>query len=189
MSTSYGVLGEGTDPKAIKRLIRRLLDNERLPIRVKGYAGCGELRKKARLQIEAWAKQGIDCFVVCHDADGPDSAATIDAIKRANTVPQELRESCCIVVPIQEFEAWLIADANAVNRVLKNLDLREIREPHRKESPKDFLRRRSQTKKTSPQYSHVVHNERIAEILDLNVVELKCESFHQMAEFLRNSKK
>jgi hypothetical protein len=67
------------------------------------------------------AFQGASRFILCHDSDGSDP----DVIKRP--VESTIRERNClhydhsIVVPVQEIEAWIIADENAISVVIPTL--------------------------------------------------------------------
>ena len=70
----YGILGEDkSDVATLRVLVRRLAQDESLPVSGKGYSGAGELLRKAAKQLNLFkALHSCERFIVCHDADGPD---------------------------------------------------------------------------------------------------------------------
>lgn len=102
-----GILGEQqSDVDTLRVIIRRLSSDMSAQMKSKGYNGCGELLRKCRTQILTFVDLGCDRFVVCYDSDGQDPRVRCQEI--AAVVPPETSPHCCIVIPVQELEAWLL---------------------------------------------------------------------------------
>ena len=111
----YGIIGENSsDVATLKVLVRRLASNESLSVKTKGYGVRGMLGKGAR-QFRLFRGLGCTRFIACHDADGrstPKHKVVAEKIVR----PSGIDEGCCIVVPVQELEAWILADIECATR-------------------------------------------------------------------------
>jgi len=113
----YGILGEDqSDVDTLKVLVRRLTGNESLPIKGKGYGGCGEMLNKGASQLR------ISAIAVANDSL---CATTPTALTRSPSGTGEtqnhtaigIREGCCIVVPVQALEAWILADIECATHI------------------------------------------------------------------------
>lgn len=101
----YGVLGEDpSDTATLKVLIRRLAGSEAIPVKTKGYSGCGEMLRKGARQLRLFADLACRRFVVCHDADGPEPAGKYSEVYRRIVQPSGVGP-WCVVIPVQELEA------------------------------------------------------------------------------------
>jgi len=186
----YAVLGEDrSDAETLRVLIRRIAGNERLTVKMKGYDGCGQLLRKGARDIDEFLNQGCDRFVVAYDADRDDPAA-----RRAEAWSQVIERSravspaCCVVVPVEELEAWLLADVGAVTKKWPGWRPEPIANPERVRDPKEQLEKLSRDSQRRPRYSHAVDNPMLAGHLDLAIVERKCPSFGVLAEFVRRNR-
>ncbi len=184
----YAVLGEDrSDAETLRVLIRRLADNERLAVKIKGYDGCGQLLRKGARDLDEFLSQGYDRFVVAYDADRDDPAARL---ARARSMVQESRaasSACCVVVPVEELEAWLLADVAAVSKKWPSWRPDPIANPERVQDPKEYLEKLSRDSQRRPRYSHAVDNPMLAGLIDLEIVAKKCPSFRVLAEFVRGN--
>lgn len=182
----YAVLGEDhSDAETLRVLIRRLAGNERLTVRTKGYDGCGQLLRKGARDLDEFLNQGYDRFVVAYDADRDEPALRL-ATARAQVVDRSRAASsaCCIVVPVEEIEAWLLADVTAVSKRWPGWRPEPIASPERVRSPKEHLEKLSRGSQKRPRYSHAVDNPILAGLIDLGVVAQKCPSFRVLVEFV-----
>ena len=185
----FAVLGEDkSDAGTLKVIVRRLLGNTSIRIRQKGYAGCGDLCQKGARQLRVFADQGATRFVVCHDADGPDPAPARERVLTKIVRPSGLEGSSCIVVPVQELEAWLLADEEAVAKVIPSFTFNQISNPESVVSPKEHLEALSRKGRTQPLYVHALHNEHVAEHLDFDKLHRKCPSFHPLEDFVARAR-
>ncbi|MBP6187389.1 MAG: DUF4276 family protein [Azonexus sp.] len=185
----YGVIGEDpSDVETLKVLIRRLANNEKLPVFVKGYSGCGEMLRKGASQLKLFAGKGVVRFVVCYDADrGNPVARELEARQKVwdKALADGIHGECCIVVPIQELEAWILADLSSVSKVITSWTPKDVSSPELINDPKEHLERLSRQHQ-KPKYIHAVHNQKIAFHLDLAKVAAKCGSFVPLMEFVTN---
>lgn len=184
----YGVLGEDkSDVSTLKVLIRRLAGNESLTIHGKGFDGCAQLMRKGAVHLSMFARKPINCqkFVVCYDADGQDPTARRNEVVSKVFAASGIDAKCCAVIPVQELEAWILADLSAVSKVIKSWAPTEnFPNPEMQASPKELLERLSRDSRRIPRYSHAVHNEKVARFLDLKRLEDRCPSFRPLKEFV-----
>lgn len=186
----FAVLGEDqSDVSTLKVIIKRLAKNDSLSVKGKGYDGGAEMLRKGAKQIELFASEHkCKRFVICYDADGP------DAVRRYNEARQKIVTPCranglySIIVPVQEVEAWILADIAAVSNVFKGWSPDEISNPESIASPKEHLEKLSRNSERRPRYSHATHNEKVAQHLDLEKVANKCPSFRPLVEFVEEGK-
>ena len=180
----YGILGEDrSDAETLTTLVRRLKSDDSLPVKRKGYEGGALLLRKGANQLRAFADLGCSRYVVCHDSDGPDPTA-----RRQQVLDQVVKPSgvgpCCIVIPVQELEAWILADIAAVTAIMSSWHPTEIGSPEHITSPKEHLERLSRDARKKPRYSHATHNEQVAKYLNLDRVAAKCPSFRPLRDFV-----
>jgi hypothetical protein len=185
----YGVIGEDkSDVATLKVLIKRLAKNESLSVKTKGYSGCAEMLRKGAKQFHAWAGISVTKFIVCYDADKdpPNQRFKVafDQILDEATASGEY----CIVIPVQELEAWILADIAAVKNVFTSWSPQtQIVTPENIVDPKEHLEKLSRMQNNRPRYIHAVHNEVLARHLDLKVVAQKCISFTPLRDFVVNN--
>jgi hypothetical protein len=124
-------------------------------------------------QLFQW---GAKVVFVFHDLDRANS----DELRKTLTEKigaSKTRGRACIIIPIEEIEAWLLADEDAINKSFSRPFISEIASPERIKSPKEFIERKSKAANGKPRYVHTVHNHKIAEKLNLDKVYSKCPSF------------
>lgn len=182
----YGILGEDdSDVATLKVLVRRLAKDESLPVKGKGYTGAGELLRKGAKQLNLFkVLHSCERFIVCHDADGPDPEPKRVLVSEKIVKPSGLTDDCCILVPVQELEAWILADIECAERIFTLWRPTPIQNPEKIASPKEYLEKLSRDCKQRPRYSHAVHNEKMATHLDLEKVRRKCPAFSVLVEFV-----
>ena len=182
----YGILGEDdSDVATLRTLVRRLAQDESLPIRGKGYGGSGEMLRKGSKQLDLFKRlYSCERFIVCHDADGPDPEPKRTLITERIVKPSGITDACCILVPVQELEAWILADIECAVNLFSSWRPAPIQNPEKIVSPKEYLEKLSRDSKQRPRYSHAVHNEKMAKHLDLDKVRRKCPAFSELAQFV-----
>lgn len=182
-----GILGEDdSDALTLKCLVKRLLRNERASIKPKGFGSQGELLKKGANHIATMRNLGCTHFVVCADADGHNPAPIREKLFAKIIQTAGLSNEACCVVPVQEIEAWILADLRAVTNVFSSWKPNEtFAQPETVPSPKERLKRLSHAFNRKPRYDHVTHNEKVAAHLNIEVVYNACPSFQILADFIR----
>ncbi|EDN72911.1 hypothetical protein BGS_0398 [Beggiatoa sp. SS] len=188
----YGVLGEDkSDVATLKVLIQRLAREENVSIKTKGYNGCGEMLTKGGKQLKLFAKLGCNRFIVCYDADDDERENRYQEvvkriIKKSGLTGLKTEEIICIVIPVQEIEAWILADIEAVTHIFQNWHPKPISNPESIDSPKEYLEKISRDSKKRLRYNHATHNEKVAQYLDLEKVFKKCPSFNPLKELVES---
>ena len=183
----YGIIGEDrSDVETLKVIVKRLAVDEHLPVKIKGYGGCGELLRKGAKQLKAFADLGCTKLIACYDADGPDFRQRFHQLMESVVNASGVQEKCCAVIQLHELEAWIIAYIGAVTNVFSSWNTNPITSaPESVPNPKEFLESLSRAENKKPRYSHAVHNEKIALHLDLQRVYDRCPSFRGLAGFVR----
>lgn len=184
----YGILGEdASDAETLKVLVRRLADNPRLPVIAKGYGGCGRMLSDGARDLQFFKKRRLTHFIVCHDADGPDPKPKKDLVMRQIVQPSGSAEDCCIVIPVQELEAWILADIECASHIFTSWHPGPVQNPEGIVKPKETLERLSEDRRRKRRYKHALHNEKIAWHLDLAKVEEKCPAFRILVAFVKKT--
>jgi hypothetical protein len=181
----YGILGEDeSDVQTLKVLVKRLANNPSLTVKTKGYGGCGEMLRKGARQLRLFKGLKLERFVVCHDADGPDPEPKRQLVIQKIVKPSGLKNGCCIVVPVQELEAWILADIECAANIFPSWKPSPIDNPEGIPKPKEYVEKLSRDSRQRPRYSHAVHNERMALHLNLKKVAAKCPAFRELMAFV-----
>lgn len=182
----YAVLGEDdSDAQTLKVLVRRLANDDHLPIKCKSFSGYGEMLRKGRRCIDVLERLGCTHAVVCCDADGPDGASRRREITEKIVATTRLAAKCGIVVAVQELEAWILADISAVRHLFSSWCPEALSgEPERVSSPKEYLEKLSRQQNKRPIYAHATHNPQVAKYLDLDVLYRRCPSFRPLKAFV-----
>ena len=187
----YGVIGEAdSDAATLKVLIKKITNNKSLKVLVKDYDGCGEILKHGARQLQAFSGLGCRKFVVCHDADGPDPSAKYKEIQARVVAPSGCND-CCIVIPVHEIEAWILADIDKVAKFVSTSwkPLPYDGDPEAVPDAQEYIEKMSRNSKKKPRYSHTSDNALLAEHLDLDRVKNRCKSFRPFIDFVQGRNK
>src|SRR5690349_4238259 len=110
----YGIFGEDdSDFLALKEIVWKLKGDRSLTIRGGGFGGKGKLLSHAAAPLKSLYDGGFRKFIICHDADGPDPGPIAKVVEERVIKPSGVPPPHCIVVPVQEFEAWVLADVES----------------------------------------------------------------------------
>jgi len=179
------VLGEDrSDAETLVVIVKKVMDNSRMTVLRKGFSGCGELQRKAGRHLRDFYARGCTRFIICRDADKGDPMQIRETLRATIAKDFSQLDDCCIVVPIEELEAWLIADEVAIGKVFERVRLDPVISPERISDPKEWLRDQLIGRNSKPLYGNVIHNQRIAEHLNIKTVQAKCPSFGVLVKFL-----
>lgn len=187
----YAVLAEDiSDADSIASIIRLIKNDKKISVLKQGYGGSGDLLKKGSAQIKAFnSARDCDQFVICYDSDGEDLYKRKQDIIDKIIKPSGVKANYCALVPVQELEAWFLADLNAVKSVFRRFDIApEYPNPELLKSPKELLKHRLKGLKPIPKYVNSIHNPKIAENLDLRAVLNKCPSFKPLFNLVMHGK-
>jgi hypothetical protein len=190
----YAIVGEYlSDASTLKVLVRRLAERATdsqhangLQVSTRGYEGASEMFKHAARDLAIYAKLGCNRFIVAHDSDADLPASRRERVMDEIIKPSKIGKHYCILIPVQEIEAWILADLPAIQRLHTSWKpTKQFSSPEQIGDPKERLESLVKHPKTKRRlYNHVTDNERVAEYLDLETVATKCRSFHGLVEFV-----
>jgi hypothetical protein len=171
-----------SDTDALAEMIRNAVPQGlSFAIKHKPYGGCGHLRRKGMRDVKLFVKQGVKVIIVCHAADRSMAQTIHDKVMSGVVKPSGYKDICCIVIPVVELEAWLIADEVAVNKAIPSVKFPSQNHPEMITDPKKWLLEHSRNSGGKPIYVPTLHNRLVAKHLDRTKVSKKCPSF---AKFL-----
>ena len=186
----FAIIAEDdSDAKSLQILIRRITEKTNIKVLKKGYSGCPDMLRKGTKQLNSFVKMGATHLIVCADRD----KFTVN--ERTGEVQKKIFENvnfkknchCCIVVPCEEIEAWILADLDCLNKVFKSWSSnKKYSNPESVDSPKEELIRLSRMKNKSsrPLYSNGTHNEKIFAHISLDELYKKCPSYRTLHDFV-----
>ncbi len=187
----YAILGEDeSDTEMLKVLIRKIHADDSVRVKCKGFSGCKEMLRKGASYFKSFKDLGCKYFIVAYDADRESPVARRqEALEKVVHAAQVTHH--CVLVPVQEIEAWILADLPAIKRsnVCPGWNPEdEFSNPENVADPKERLEKLSRNAKQHSRYNHVSHNPRVASYLDLDVVAQKCPSFRPLHDFVNRVK-
>lgn len=183
----FAIIAEDTsDALTLQVIVRRLSQYSTMPIRSKGYGGCGLMLRKGGKQLRLFSKMGCKRFIICYDADGPSGEPHKQRIFNDIVIPSGLSQSICLaLVPVQEIEAWILADLHqAMPKLIPSWKPSEVHQPETIDSPKEYLTRLSRGHNKKPRYDHKTHNAIAARYLEIATLRIKCLSFRPLFNFV-----
>ena len=178
----YAIIAEDkSDVETLKNLIRLIAGDQSIPVKGKGYGGCAEMLRKGANQLRTFNETGdFYRFVVCYDSDRQSPEERRKELVEKIILPSSVTAPICALIPIQEIEAWILADINAVTKVITGwVPDKNINNPEGINDPKEYLERMSRNNQR-PRYVHAVHNPTIAKHLDVKKIYTKCSSFRPL---------
>lgn len=183
----YGILAEDrSDAEMLKILVRRIGKKRSLKIIAKGFGGCGDMLNKGNRELILMKELGYKKFIICHDSDGSDPKEIRKKVHERVVKPSGLVALCCIVVPVQEMEAWILADIGSITNVISSWHPSAINgSPEQIAKPKEYLEKLSRGANGTPRYSHAIHNPLVAKHLDLEALRRRCPSFQSFYEYIK----
>lgn len=178
-----GILAEDdSDVAVIRLLLSKMTPRRSFGVRSFVGHGCGKLRYKARVWASQLADRGCSILLLIHDLDR-EKLAQLRAILESALDPTPIRPYL-IVIPIEELEAWLLSDANAL-RLAFHLKKKPKcpTSPELVSDPKRYLENLVwiASQKTK-RYVNTIHNVRIAEHLGVPTLR-KCKAFRPLEQF------
>ncbi|MCP3675383.1 MAG: DUF4276 family protein [Gammaproteobacteria bacterium] len=145
--------------------------------------GCGRIKSKSSRFCKVLHDQGCTALIVIRDSDGE----TVSKLKKevANAMNPNPISNHVIIIAVQELEAWLLADIEAVHKVFSNARKapKEISSPESISGPKEFLRKLVK-QKYNKEYLNSVHNPKIASGINIEKLKAKCSTFKDLVNFV-----
>ncbi|HKQ26246.1 MAG TPA: DUF4276 family protein [Burkholderiales bacterium] len=184
MTARIGLIVENqSDEDVIATLVSRLT-SRKVQYRSFHSRGCGKLKSKC----VAWASdlflRGSRILLVVQDLDKNDLATLRKEIETlVSSTPFSKR---CVVIPVREIEAWLLADeqgiasAFSLKKVVSATTSPEL-ESDAKGRLYEVVYAASEKR---VEYVNTVHNKRIATQASITRIQSKCPSFSVLSHFV-----
>lgn len=186
----YAIIAEDkSDVETLTSLVRLIANNQNITVKGKGYGGCAEMLRKGAKQLRAYHESGdFQRFIVCYDSDRQSPEIRRRELLDRIILPSNVVQPICILIPVQEIEAWILADISAVTRVITGwVPDKNIEHPENINDPKEYLEKMSRLNQR-PRYAHAVHNSKIAKYLNVDNIYEKCSSFRPLYNLVKEGK-
>lgn len=187
----YSVLAEDkNDVECLKVLINRLKKSDSEKIKGKGFSSCGNMLNKGKRELKQHEQRGCNKFIICYDRDDSTVDQRRQEVIRKIIEPSGIKkDNICILIPVEEMEAWILADIVSVTKAIPSWKPnKEFSSPERVSSPKEELTRLSRKERSKPLYNYATDNAKIFKHLDLEIIKKKCPSFRTLAKFIEENK-
>ena len=186
-SLKIGVIAEEkNDVEVLYELTCKIINEREFSFKQFVGHGCGKLRRKCGAWAVNLLRRGCTHLVVVHDLDKRNESelrAELDSAIKDTEFTRSL-----VLIPIEEIEAWLLADAKALKNTFKMRKQPKVpAKPETVADPKehlaDLVARHSKTK-----FLNTVHNKKIANAVGLSALK-RCPSFAAYPPFIKPPKK
>ena len=179
-----GLIAEDeSDIDSLKELIKKVTKKENIGFKFFVGRGCGRIKRKAN----DWARQlklrGCKVLILVHDLDRNNYEVLYKEIK--DSIEPFTIADTFISIPIEEMEAWFLADPKAIKNALKlKKDIKTFHHPEKVKSPKEVLAKEiEKASNNSKIYINTKHNLLISKKLNVELLKNKCESFNRLCKF------
>lgn len=182
MSKKIGLIMEDkSDIEIIDQFLLKYLNKSDYTIKKFIGNGCGKLKNKCDSWTNNLFNMGCSCVIVFHDLDRNNEVQLRNDLSKK--VPVKKFPKSLIVIPIEEIEAWLLSDENAIKEVfsLKRVP-KKIANTEGVTSPKEFIRDMV-WRLGKKRYLNTVHNKRIASKMSLDSLK-QCPSYIPFHDFV-----
>lgn len=182
MAVRIGVIAEElNDVEVLYELTCKLVPENSFSFSKFVGHGSGTLRRKCRAWARNLVERGCTHLVVLHDLDRCDEASLRDELLA--TIADLPFRGSVILIPVEEIEAWLLSDAEALQSTFHMRRRPRIpASPERVPSPKEYIRVLV-WKSCRKRYVHTIHNRRVARELRVERL-VVCPSFNPYPPFV-----
>jgi hypothetical protein len=178
-----GIIAEdSSDVEVVAIILRKLAPRKAFAIKRFVGNGCGKLKGKCHVWAEQLSASGCSVLLLVHDLDRQNLKELRGSLEKS-LAPCPLAKYL-IVIPVEEIEAWLLADPAAVREVFKLKRLPKV--PANPETINDPKGRLTGIvwfgSEKSRRYVNAIHNVKIAERVSVGALK-RCASFRPLSEF------
>jgi hypothetical protein len=185
VSKSIGVIAEDrSDVDVVSALFEKYVPKSNFTVRHFVGNGCGKLKNKCRTWTETLFQLGCEHVFLFHDLDRQIEAELRKLLEER--IPKLEFPTALIVIPIEEMEAWLLSDIEAIKAVFAmKAKLKRYKNCEAVNSPKEEIGRLAWNT-NKKRYLNTVHNKRIAEKVSLDNLR-RCPSYLPFDAYLKKN--
>jgi len=182
MVKTIGLIAEDdSDIEVISEILSKYMDKHTFSIKKFTGDGCGKLKQKCAIWAKLLFKRGCDHVLLFHDLDRNNEKALRQAL--LVKIPPASFPNSLIVIPVEELEAWLLSDSDAIKKVFGLPKApNKIAECELIQSPKEHLGK-IVWQIGKKRYLNTVHNKKISTHASLKNFR-RCSSFKTFDEYV-----
>lgn len=183
MSKKIGVIAEDTsDVSVINVILEKYLESSEFSIKKFVGNGCGKLRNKCGSWANMLVRSGCEHIMIFHDRDKNNEKDIRNDLE--NKIRKQDYPNSIIVIPIEEIEAWLLTNVDAISDVFNLRKApKKIADCEALDSPKEYIRDLVWLN-GKKRYLNTTHNKKIAEKTKIEDL-LCCKSYKSFDKYVR----
>lgn len=183
MSKTIGVIAEDkSDVEVVTEILAKYMARNSFSVKQFVGNGCGKVKQKCDSWARLLFRSGCEHVFLFHDLDRNNLTRLRKSLEKK--LPALDFPNALIVIPIEEIEAWLLSDAQAIRHAFALTKTpKQISDCETIISPKEHLAKMvwlSERKR----YLNTVHNKKISEQISLKNLK-RCSSFTSLDKYLR----
>lgn len=182
MTKKIGIIAEDdSDVEVIAEILSKYMQKNHFCLKKFTGNGCGKLRNKCDSWATSLFKSGCDHVFVFHDLDR-NNENKLRTLLEKKISPDKYPNSL-IVIPIEELEAWLLSDVDAIKKVFSLPKAPStIHECENVPSPKEHLED-IVWRIGKKRYVNTIHNKKISQHMSLDNLR-RCGSFTNFDDYV-----
>lgn len=182
MINNIGIIAEDdSDVDVIVEILSKYIARNKFGVKKFTGIGCGKLRNKCDSWAASLFKSGCNHVFIFHDLDRNNEKTLRKLLERK--VPPGDYPNSLIVIPVEELEAWLLSDSDAIQKTFSlSKAPKKIHECENVESPKEHLGE-VVWHLGKKRYVNTIHNKKISQFTALAHLR-RCPSFELFDKYV-----
>ncbi len=184
-----GIIAEdNSDYDALKIIVKRIINNDKIGFKSRTSNGCGKLKRKAFDYAVDLSNRGCDLLLLFHDLDRN------NLVELQKELQEKLHKNPIsnyfICIPIEEIEAWFLSDPECIRNTLNLKKTPKIKaKPETIASPKEYLESLvSSCSDKEKIYLNTKHNSLLSANVSIDLIRQECNSFEKLFDFIKQQK-
>jgi hypothetical protein len=183
-----GIIAEDkSDVKTLEKIIPKIKPSRSFSFKDMVTKGCAKIKIKGQAYSKTLKDRGCTHLIVVQDSDGKNA----DHLKRdlEKSIDTTHIKDRLILVTVQELEAWLLADTEAIHKCFskaKGVSLKQFHSPETINNPKEKIEEYVYAKYKT-RYLNTVHNAKIAENINIKNLASRCPAFLNLQSFINKA--
>lgn len=175
MPKKIGVIAEDkSDVEVVTEILSKYMPRNQFSVNHFVGNGCGKVKQKCDSWTKTLINRGCEHIFILHDLD-KNNESNLRKILEKKVHPNIFKNSL-IIIPIEELEAWLLSDSEAIKQVFSLPKApKKITDCESIQSPKEYLENLV-WKIGRKRYLNTIHNKKISQFMSLENL-VRCSSF------------